>query len=1062
MSPDTIFAQAIEIESAPERAAFLDGACGSDPELRREVERLVRDHFRAGAFLERPAAHLVVATAEEPAPEQPGGMIGPYKLLEQIGEGGFGVVYMAEQTQPVRRKVALKVLRPGMDTRHVVTRFEAERQALALMDHPHITRVFDCGATPSGRPYFVMELVKGLPITGFCDQNHWTLRQRLELFLAVCQAVQHAHQKGIIHRDLKPSNILVTLHEGTPVVKVIDFGIAKALGQQLTDKTLFTGFAQMIGTPLYMSPEQAALSGLDADTRSDVYSLGVLLYELLTGTTPFDEGRLRAAGYDEMRRIIREEEPPRPSARLSAVGMAAATTSANRGSDPRRLRQLVRGELDWIVMKALEKDRTRRYESASALAADVRRYLDDEPVQACPPSLGYRLRKLARRNKGALAVAALVLFFLVLLGSGVGWAVRDRAARQSRTGIQADLILAEAERLEKEQKWPEALATARRAEAAVAGGEADAATTRRVRERLRHLEFIDRLEQIHMERARLLQRGLDFTGADQDYARAFRDYGVDVEELGVEASIERLKGRPGLAIPLGAALDDWVLVRRTISPTEDARWRPLVAVARGIDPEPLRDRLRSTWGQPVAQTRDELRRLAESIDIRAHYPATLYSLAVALLDVELPDPAIRVLRDAQSVYPGDFWLTFQLSIELLKRRDHEGAIRFLTAAVSIRPNSAFARRALGLNLDFHQKKRDEAAAAFREALKLDPKDPLVRARLCKILRNQRKLDEAVAYLKEGIELDPNAVWAHHDLGTILSEQNKPDEAIAELRQATALEKQMATAPPYPSPSQLRLAKVLYDRAWQLLAGDPRSRDPGRATDLAREAAALIPNDAALRRILGAAHYRAGDWKAATLALEESRRLNSHCRNDSGVLFFLSMAHGRLNEKEQARTYYDQAARWAMGIGLTGEELRRLCAEAAALLGLDVPPALKEPLALTPGPTLVKPAGGALLDNGTLDESKLKVWQFNWSEVAEATRYHLYVTGPTAPWPVINDPTLTSPSFRFESTGYVGELGLRGWRWKVRALAQGAWTDWSEERTFDVAPLDDSKAPAPAK
>src|SRR5438876_233961 len=435
-NPETVFAQAVEIESPAERAAFLDQACCNDPELRREVGKLVLDHFRAGEFLERPAAHIV-ATVDEPVREAPGTMIGPYKLLEQIGEGGFGVVFMAEQTQPVRRRVALKVLKPGMDTRQVVARFEAERQALALMDHPNIAHVFDGGTTAgepgcvsAGRPYFVMELVKGVPITDYCDQSQLTPRERLELFLHVCQAVQHAHQKGIIHRDIKPSNVLITLHDGTPVVKVIDFGIAKATGLQLTDKTLFTNFAQMIGTPLYMSPEQAGLSGLDVDTRSDVYSLGVLLYELLTGRTPFDKERFKEADYDEIRRIIREEEPPKPSTRISTLGQAASTVSTQRKSDPKRLSQLFRGELDWIVMKCLEKDRTRRYETANSFAADVQRYLNDEPVQACPPSASYRLRKFVRRNKRALVTAALLGGMLLVVAGSLGWMTRDRAARK--------------------------------------------------------------------------------------------------------------------------------------------------------------------------------------------------------------------------------------------------------------------------------------------------------------------------------------------------------------------------------------------------------------------------------------------------------------------------------------------------------------------------------------------------------------------------------------------------------------------------------------------------------
>jgi serine/threonine protein kinase len=411
---DSIFAQAIDMPSAAERAAFLEVACGTDAEMRREVEKLVRDHFRAGAFMEAPAVALL-ATVDEPVTERPGTIIGPYKLMEQIGEGGMGLVFVAEQQEPVRRKVALKVIKPGMDTRQVIARFEAERQALALMDHPNIAQVHDGGQTASGRPYFVMELVKGVPITDYCDQNRLTPRQRLELFLAVCQAVQHAHHKGIIHRDIKPSNVLVVSHDGKAVVKVIDFGVAKAIGQQLTDKTVYTQFAQLIGTPLYMSPEQAGQSGLDVDTRSDIYALGVLLYELLTGTTPFSERRFKEAGFDEMRRLIREEEPPRPSTRISTLGQAAATVSTNRNSDPKHLSRLFRGELDWIVMKALEKDRECRYESANAFAADVQRYLNDEPVLACPPSAWYRFRKLARRRKGAF-VTMLAAVLVVLLG----------------------------------------------------------------------------------------------------------------------------------------------------------------------------------------------------------------------------------------------------------------------------------------------------------------------------------------------------------------------------------------------------------------------------------------------------------------------------------------------------------------------------------------------------------------------------------------------------------------------------------------------------------------------
>jgi tetratricopeptide (TPR) repeat protein len=339
-------------------------------------------------------------------------VIGPYKLIEPIGEGGMGTVWMAQQTAPVRRLVAVKLIKAGMDTKQVVARFEAERQALALMDHPHIARVLDAGATPAGRPYFAMELVKGIPITRYCDERRLSVRERLELFVPVCQAVQHAHQKGVIHRDLKPSNVLVATYDGVPVVKVIDFGVAKAAGQPLTERTLATGFGALVGTLEYMSPEQAELNNVDIDTRSDIYSLGVLLYELLTGTTPLPKKRLSEAALTEVLRIIREEEPPRPSTRLSTTEELPAI-AANRKTEPSQLRGLVRGELDWIVMKALEKDRTRRYETANGFAADVQRHLADEPVLACPPSAAYRFRKFARRNKRALATTMLVAATLV-------------------------------------------------------------------------------------------------------------------------------------------------------------------------------------------------------------------------------------------------------------------------------------------------------------------------------------------------------------------------------------------------------------------------------------------------------------------------------------------------------------------------------------------------------------------------------------------------------------------------------------------------------------------------
>lgn len=422
-----IFLEAVEKHSPNEWPQFLDQTCGADRELRGRVEGLLQAHDERDSLFDR-----VGATQDYQPLVRPGQMIGPYKIREQIGDGGMGVVYVAEQEKPLRRKVALKVIKPGMDSRAVLARFDAERNALALMNHPNIAKVLDAGTTEQGHPFFVMELIQGKLITEYCDQKKLTIPQRLELFTLICNAVQHAHQKGVIHRDIKPSNILVTEIDGKPVPKVIDFGVAKALGANLTDRTVYTSFQSLVGTPLYMSPEQTQLSGVDVDTSCDVYSLGILLYELLTGTTPLSPDELKQAAQDEILRRIRETEPPRPSNRISSLGETSSRISESRGAQPEQLGRLVRGDLDWIVMKALEKNRNRRYKTADAFAADIGRHLASEPVEARPPSTGYQLSRFYRRNWAVVNVAAGVLVLLVLgtAGTATGWWQAKRRSQE--------------------------------------------------------------------------------------------------------------------------------------------------------------------------------------------------------------------------------------------------------------------------------------------------------------------------------------------------------------------------------------------------------------------------------------------------------------------------------------------------------------------------------------------------------------------------------------------------------------------------------------------------------
>ncbi len=750
----------------------------------------------------RPAAYAPTNLAPPPGPhsepppqpllESVGSMIGGYKLLQKLGEGGMGVVYMAEQSLPVYRRAALKIIKPGMDSHEVIARFEAERQALAMMDHPNIARVVDAGTTPGGRPYFVMELVKGIPITRYCDERHLAPKERLELFIPVCHAVQHAHQKGIIHRDIKPSNILVAHHDDRPVPKIIDFGVAKAISQRLTEKTMFTQFGQIVGTIDYMSPEQAKFNQLDVDTRTDIYSLGVLLYELLTGETPFDKKRLHTVAFDEMVRIIQHEEPPRPSARLTG-SVSLPGIAANRHTDPRRLSLLVRGDLDWIVMKALEKDRTRRYETANALALDVHRHLNSEPVSAGPPSATYRIRKFVRRNQRAIAIAGALLLGLIIAGGAVGWAIRDRAAREDRLTAKVSTILDEVSRLEQSQNWTDALTIARRAQALTTEGQVRDDVEKQVNALVQDLEFVQRLNAIREQRITFTGLSFDHAGAISAYLAEFRNFGVELESLPPVEAADRLSQSSSIILPITAAIDELCDTRHFLYGSPDSTCVLLAEITNRLDPEPVRSQLRATWSRiGTPETNSELRALAESVDVAEQSPATLLLLEHTLLQSDLRDEARLLTTRAQQQYSNDFWINYALGARLFGIGDYAGAARYFTAAVALRPSAPVVHLDLGVAL-LKCSRPEDAAECFRSAIRIDPKFFYAHLYLGQLLNSEGRFEQAEEALRIATNLQPTWAPAQFELGMVFMEQDKLDESETRFRTALELDSEFADA-----------------------------------------------------------------------------------------------------------------------------------------------------------------------------------------------------------------------------------------------------------------------------
>jgi serine/threonine protein kinase len=776
MSESILFQAALKLPPA-ERGAFLDAACREDQALRGSLEGLLRAHTEAGSRFLNPEVQTA-SPIEAALPVGASALLGgKYKLVERIGEGGMGEVWLAEQQEPVKRKVAVKLIKPGMDSRLVLARFQAERQALAIMDHPNIAKIFDGGMTSEGRPYFVMEYVKGVPLTEYCDAARLDLAKRLELFMSVCRAVQHAHQKGVLHRDLKPSNVLACLYDGQPIVKVIDFGVAKALHQPLAEDTLITGHGMIIGTPLYMSPEQAELNNLDVDTRTDIYSLGVILYELLTGTTPLQKQQLKAAAVQEVLRLVKEYEPPTPSARLTQTA-EAPSIAAQRNLDPKRLTRAIAGDLDWIVMKSLDKERGRRYETPAALARDIERFLLQEPIEARPPSLWYWLRKRSSKHRKILlaTIAAIVISFFVIdrIVDGVVER-RERVAKASATLStaleQASLTLGKAIASQPTHtaEWDAAKVSRDRIDDLLKTSEVTPEAAARAKTYFRDFDaaqsnrkLAEQIEDVLITSA--THDDIDsWLRMEKQFEEMFTARGFDfrIEEPAELAA--RIQKDPAAA-QLCDALELWIGTKGQLGamggPKATAEtMQPWADVLLAADPDPFRSGCRKLLYSGKRFTPEQVAEIGKGVDLKKQNARALSWYGGLFAAAGAMDRATEINELALDQSPDDFMLNFDTGFAFASNKKWQEAQRYYQRALVLRPNSAGVWRCAG-NAYRHTSELQQSKRALERSIKLEPTHASTHLDLAQTLRDLKDIPAALASAKKALALSKETSPTH--------------------------------------------------------------------------------------------------------------------------------------------------------------------------------------------------------------------------------------------------------------------------------------------------------------